>query len=204
MRFHFLFLFALLSLPGMAQTAFDQQIEDHREHYKAEFLSTKSSPLPSQEAVSLLRFYPADSAYRVTATVTRTPGSAPVDFPTSMANRTASEAPYATLSFTINGKPCRLTVYRSLGLANNPMYRDYLFLPFTDATTGQETYGGGRYLDLRTGQIQNGTLVLDFNKAYNPYCAYKSGYACPIPPAANRLAVAIKAGERTYGGAHQD
>ncbi|RYF66788.1 MAG: DUF1684 domain-containing protein [Cytophagaceae bacterium] len=201
MRVYFL-LFTLLSLQAVAQTSFDQQIADHREHYKAEFLSTKNSPLQSQEAVSLLRFYPADSAYRVTATVQLTPGSVPVDLPTSMANRTATEAPYATLSFTINGKPCQLTVYRSLSLANNPLYRDYLFLPFTDATSGKETYGGGRYLDLRTGQIQNGKLVLDFNKAYNPYCAYKSGYACPIPPAANRLAVAIKAGELTYGDTH--
>ncbi|MBO0950247.1 DUF1684 domain-containing protein [Fibrella forsythiae] len=202
MRLHHLLLFALFRLPAFAQTPFDQQIADHREQYKAEFLSTKSSPLQSKEAVSLLRFYPADSTYRVTATVQRTPGSVPVDLPTSMANRTATEVPYATLSFVINRKPCQLTVYRSLSLANNPLYRDYLFLPFTDATSGKETYGGGRYLDLRTGQIQNGRLVLDFNKAYNPYCAYKSGYACPIPPAANRLVIPIKAGELTYGGTH--
>ena len=200
----YLLLFTLLSLPVSAQTSFDQQITVHREQYKAEFLSTKSSPLQSQEAISLLRFYPPDSTYRVTATVQLTPRSAPVDLPTSMATRTATEAPYATLSFTVDGKPCQLTVYRSLSLANNPLYRDYLFLPFTDATSGKETYGGGRYLDLRTGQIQDGKLVIDFNKAYNPYCAYKSGYACPIPPAANRLAVPIKAGELTYGGAHQD
>lgn len=197
-----LLLLLVISLSANAQTAFHQQITDHREHYKAEFLSTKGSPLQSEAAVALLRFYPADSAYRVTAAVQLTPGTAPVDLPTSMTNRTATQAPYATLSFTINGKPCQLTVYRSLSLASNPLYRDYLFLPFTDATSGKETYGGGRYLDLRTGQIQNGKLVLDFNKAYNPYCAYKTGYACPIPPAANRLAVSIEAGEQTYGGRH--
>lgn len=198
----FLLFFTLLCLTATAQSSFDRQITQHREHYKAEFLSTKGSPLQSQEAVSLLRFYPADSAYRVTATVQLTPKSKPVDLPTSMAQRMATQAPYAVLSFTIAGKPCQLTVYRSLNLANNPLYRDYLFLPFTDSTTGEETYGGGRYLDLRTGNIQAGKLVLDFNKAYNPYCAYKSGYACPIPPAGNRLAVAIKAGELTYGGVH--
>ncbi|MEZ0487058.1 DUF1684 domain-containing protein [Fibrella aquatica] len=203
MRLYLLF-FSMLSLTAGAQTPFDQQIAAHREHYKAEFLSTKNSPLQSQKAVSLLRFYPADSAYRVTATVQRLSGSAPIDLPTSMASRTAPEAPYATLSFTLNGKPCQLTVYKSLNLANNPLYRDYLFLPFTDATSGKETYGGGRYIDLRTGQIEDGKLVLDFNKAYNPYCAYKSGYACPIPPAANRLPIAVKAGELTYGGTYQD
>lgn len=202
MRLHYLLFSTLLSLSANAQTPFGQQVAEHREQYKAEFISTKSSPLQTQEAISLLRFYPADSTYRVTATVQLTPRSVPVDLPTSMANKTATEAPYATLSFTIDGKPCQLTVFRSLSLANNPLYRDYLFLPFTDATSGKETYGGGRYLDLRTGQIQNGKLVIDFNKAYNPYCAYKSGYACPIPPAANRLAIPIKAGELTYGGAH--
>jgi uncharacterized protein (DUF1684 family) len=197
-------LSTLVSLTANAQSSFERQIAQHREHYKAEFLGSSRSPLQSQEAVSLLRFYPADSAYRVTATVQLTPQAKPVDLPTSMANRTATEVPYAVFSFSLEGKPCQLTVYKSLGLANNPAYRDHLFLPFTDATTGQDTYGGGRYLDVRASAIQDGKLVLDFNKAYNPYCAYKSGYACPIPPAANRLTVAIKAGELTYAGAHRD
>lgn len=203
MRLFVLLLF-FLSLTAKAQPSFEQQIAQHRERYKAEFLGSKSSPLQSQEAVSLLRFYPADSAYRVTATVQLTPSSKPVDLPTSMANRTATEVPYALLSFSLAGKPCQLTVYRSLGLANNPAYRDHLFLPFTDATTGQDTYGGGRYLEVQIGDIHDNKLVLDFNKAYNPYCAYKSGYACPIPPAGNRLTVAVKAGELNYAGAHQD
>ncbi|ARK10151.1 DUF1684 domain-containing protein [Fibrella sp. ES10-3-2-2] len=198
----YILVFCLLRLSAVAQSPYEQAIKQHREHYKAEFLGSGGSPLQTKEAVDLLRFYPADSAYRVTATVQRLPGSKPVDLPTSMANKTAAEAPYATLSFLIDGKPCQLTIYRSLSLATSPMYRDYLFLPFTDATSGKETYGGGRYLDIRTGQIQNGKLELDFNKAYNPYCAYREGYACPIPPAANRLTVAIKAGELIYGGTH--
>jgi hypothetical protein len=83
-----------------------------------------------------------------------------------------------------------------------PEYRDYLFLPFKDATSGQETYGGGRYLDLRTGDIQNGQVMLDFNRSYNPYCAFKEGYPCPIPPKNNVLSVSIEAGEKAYSKAH--
>ena len=70
-----------------------------------------------------------------------------------------------------------------------------LFLPFQDSSA--DSYGGGRYLDIRTGDIRDGKLVLDFNRCYNPYCAYKEGYSCPIPPVENRLPVAIEAGEKT-------
>ena len=94
----------------------------------------------------------------------------------------------------LDGQPQRLFVYQSLDLLHNQEYRDYLIVLFTDRTNGQGSYGGGRYLDLRRGQIQDGQLVLDFNRAYNPYCAYGSQYSCPIPPAENQLPVAIKAG----------
>jgi len=80
-------------------------------------------------------------------------------------------------------------------------YKNYLFLPFTDATTGVETYESGRYIDLQTGDIKNNQVVIDFNKAYNPYCAYVSGvYNCPIPPRENHLPVAILAGEKRFAG----
>ena len=116
--------------------------------------------------------------------------------------KTSPYVSYGVLSFTLNGQPQQLTVFRSLRLASNPKYRDYLFLPFKDATSGETTYGGGRYLDFRLGDIHDCQLLLDFNKAYNPYCAYSDGYSCPIPPAGNRLTVAINAGEMNYGKAH--
>ena len=79
-----------------------------------------------------------------------------------------------------------------------PQYRDYLFLPFKDPTNGKASYGGGRYLDLKTGDLKSGTAIIDFNKAYNPWCAYADGFSCPIPPAANHLAVEIHAGEKNF------
>jgi hypothetical protein len=83
-------------------------------------------------------------------------------------------------------------VYQNLGLLKNPEYEDYLFLPFNDYTNGNETYGGGRYLDVRIPK--GNTMVLDFNKAYNPYCAYTYGYSCPVPPRGNSLETEINAG----------
>jgi uncharacterized protein (DUF1684 family) len=75
-----------------------------------------------------------------------------------------------------------------------------LFLPFGDATNGTQTYAGGRYVDLR--ELSDGRLRLDFNRAYNPYCAYNARWVCPLPPAQNRMAVAVRAGERSYPYGH--
>ncbi|MCK5678470.1 MAG: DUF1684 domain-containing protein, partial [Flavobacteriaceae bacterium] len=89
-----------------------------------------------------------------------------------------------------------LEIYQNQKLILTTDYEDYLFLPFTDKTNGESTYGGGRYLDLK---IPDGdTTVIDFNKAYNPYCAYNHKYSCPIPPKANQLDVEINAGVKAY------
>ena len=83
-------------------------------------------------------------------------------------------------------------------------YQDYLFLPFKDLSNGNQTYGGGRYLDFRQGDIHEKAgeswLILDFNKCYNPYCAFSDGYNCPVPPQENHLPMAVDAGERQFKG----
>lgn len=111
---------------------------------------------------------------------------------------------YGTLRFRLNGRKQSLNVYRSLSLQANAKYKDYLFIPFKDKTNGMISYGGGRYLDLKTTDLKDNTYTLDFNKAYNPYCAYSDGFNCPIPPAANHLAIEIKAGEKKFGKEHQE
>lgn len=108
-------------------------------------------------------------------------------------DRLARYKPYGKLIFKVNGVKCRLTVYQNQELLKNPDYADYLFVPFTDLTNGNETYGGGRYLDFRIAELENDP-VIDFNKCYNPYCAYNRRYSCPVPPQANRLLVPIEAG----------
>jgi uncharacterized protein (DUF1684 family) len=97
-------------------------------------------------------------------------------------------------TFEVGGEEAALTVY------SDPHGHE-LFLPFRDATSGPETYGAGRYMDNhRPGlrQLPNGKLEVDFNHAYNPYCAYSAAYSCPLPPAENWLTVPIRAGEKKY------
>jgi uncharacterized protein len=92
-----------------------------------------------------------------------------------------------------------LNLYQSQSLMEVDAYKSHLFLPFTDETSGAGSYEGGRYIDLSFEDIRNKKIVIDFNKAYNPYCAYVSGkYNCPIPPAENTLPVRVEAGERQY------
>ena len=77
-------------------------------------------------------------------------------------------------------------------------YRDHLFIPFADATTSNETYEGGRYIDLNISDIKDGIIIIDFNKAYNPYCAYDHDYSCPLPPKENHITIAVRAGEKRF------
>ena len=99
---------------------------------------------------------------------------------------------YGDAVFEIDGKTYTLSIYQNHELLNIVGYRDYLFLPYTDLTNGEETYGGGRYIGLR---IPKGdTIVIDFNKSYHPLCAYNHDYSCPIPPKENHLEVRIEAG----------
>jgi uncharacterized protein (DUF1684 family) len=103
---------------------------------------------------------------------------------------------YGKIIFTLHDTAYHLNVYRSV--SSQPQYKDYLFIPFTDLTSGDETYGSGRYIDILTTDIYSNSVEIDFNKAYNPYCAYTTGYNCPIPPRQNYLPVAITAGEKAF------
>jgi len=103
---------------------------------------------------------------------------------------------YGEAYFVLDGVQCKLNIYQNQELIKLEKYRDYLFIPYLDETSGKESYGGGKYLDLR---IPKGdSILIDFNKAYNPYCAYNHHYSCPIPPYENRLNVAVEAGVKAY------
>lgn len=201
MRLLFGLLTCLLTTATLAQTSFADQLTKHRETYKKELLASAGGPLKEPADLTYIQFYTPDSTYRVTATAQLTPKAEPFEMPTYN-GKTRTHVSYAILSFVLNGRKQQLTLYRNLNVIRLPEYRDYLFLPFKDATSGQATYGGGRYLDLRTGDVQNGHVTLDFNKAYNPYCAYQEGYPCPIPPKNNVLSVSVNAGEKAYEKAH--
>ena len=142
-----------------------------------------------------LDFFPLNSKYIVEARFIRTPDEKPFLMPTST-DRLPEYVKYGEAHFNIDGKTFVLNLFKSVKPYDEPGYEDYLFLPFTDLTSGDGSYGGGRYLDLR---IPKGdTLIIDFNKAYNPYCAYNHLYSCPIPPKENDLSIRVEAGVRDY------
>lgn len=194
---HLLFLLFLFTASANAQS-YKEQIAQHREAYKADFLKEERSPLKEADLKNL-DFFKADIAYKTAATVTLLTDQKTFKMPT-YAGTTADYIRYAKIDFKLNGKMLSMTLYRSIALLQHPVYKDLLFLPFTDETNKKTTYGGGRYIDLDLKTIKDGKIEIDFNKAYNPYCAYSSGYRCPIPPEENDLAIAINAGEKMYKG----
>lgn len=168
-----------------------------QEELNAEFKNPETSPLADRFRIDFekLDFFAPDTNYIVEAKLIRTPDALPFSMPTTT-GRESTEVVYGIAKFTLNGKEHELEIYQSPELITQDKYEDYLFLPFTDKTNGEETYGGGRYLDLR---IPNGsTIVLDFNKAYNPYCAYNKKFSCPIVPKVNHLDTEIRVGVKAF------
>ena len=191
-------------IPQQAQrtkmpAGFRAEVAEFRAEREAEFRDPKKSALPPEEIPNFkgLNYFPLNAAYHVTAKFIRTPEETKFDMPTSNPNKQKRHVKYGELHFTLNGRKLVLNVYQNEALAQQEKYKDYLFLPFNDTTNGKTTYGGGRYIDLKipTGD----TVTLDFNRAYQPNCAYDhttGRWSCPIPPRANRLPVAIQAGEK--------
>ncbi len=157
------------------------------------FRTSADSPIPAERRSAFrgLEYYPVSPDWQVRALLHRFPGGVPFVFTeTGGTQREAQKVGY--FEFTREGKTWRLHAYR---FADTPPQRaDELFVPFQDATSGVETYGAGRYLDLAPGL--GGWYVLDFNLAYHPYCAYSDAWSCPRTPAENRLSLAVRAGER--------
>jgi uncharacterized protein len=147
----------------------------------------------------LLQFYPVHQRYRVIAAFERKENSKWFLMGTSGTIKKEYRV-YGTVSFLLDDTTVTLNIYQSKQLMASPEYAGYLFIPFTDKTSGIETYGGGRYIDLEKKDIKDKRCIIDFNKAYNPYCAYTTGYNCPVPPKENDMPVAVMAGEKNYPG----
>lgn len=195
MRQTILIIGSLLFGTCNAQTNGCDTVETHRLEHANTLNDTNSGVLNQTDLnyFKSLNYFPCDESLNIPAVFKKDRGRK-FKMPTST-ERTPIYRRYGYVYFTLNGERHQLTVYQNMGLRKNPGYEDYLFLPFRDATSGLETYGGGRYLDLRIPQ--GDTLVLNFNLAYNPYCAYSHRYSCPIPPKENTIKTPIKAGEQT-------
>ena len=162
-----------------------------------EFSDPEVSPLPDRYRKDFqgLEFFEPDTLYRVQAKFVRTPDAIPFMMPTNT-DRMSEEVVFGVVTFTLNGKEYQLEVYQNEELKSEEGYEDYLFLPFTDETNGELTYEGGRYIDLTIPEED--TLVIDFNKAYNPYCAYNKKYSCPLVPSQNHISTRILAGVKAF------
>ena len=163
----------------------------------ADFKDATKSPLKDKDRKKFtgLDFYKFDSTYVVKAKLTRTPDAKPFKMKTTTERR-PDYVQYGVVTFSLNGKEFQLNIYQNLGLLDDEGYEDYLFLPFLDDTNGNESYGGGRYTEARIPEGE--TLIIDFNTAYNPYCAYNDKYSCPIVPRENYVATEIKAGVKAF------
>lgn len=174
-----------------------QAILDYQEERNEEFRNPETSPLPDRYRKDFegLDFFPADTNYVVRATFERTPDAQPFQMP-STTDESTWEIVYGKVHFELNGVQHELEVYQGLELRNREGFKDYLFLPFLDLTNGEETYGGGRYLDLRIPNSD--TMIIDFNKAYNPYCVYNKKYSCPLVPRQNFMNTKVMAGVKDF------
>jgi uncharacterized protein (DUF1684 family) len=175
------------------KTQFGQEVLSLRVDKDSFFRKDMDSPIPSSDRSSFkgLNYFPPDEGYRVSSKLERFDSPKHIVMATSTGTR-QTYLRYGAFTFEIKGRSLKLIVYKS---AEDP-HAQSLFLPFSYETSGHETYAAGRYLDLE--ELGGDDYELDFNMAYNPYCAYSQDYTCPVPPVENRLPVKILAGEKNY------
>lgn len=180
-----------------AQTSSLQESFDFQTELNEEFKNPETSPLSDKyrKDFEQLDFFAPDASYIVQAKFIRTPKALPFLMPTTT-DRKSTEVVYGIAHFTLNGKAQQLEIYQNKELMLEEGYEDYLFLPFTDLTNEEETYGGGRYIDLRISKADS--ITIDFNRAYNPYCAYNKKYSCPLVPSVNHLDTKVLAGVKAF------
>jgi uncharacterized protein (DUF1684 family) len=169
------------------------------------FGSAPDSPIPASERRSGfagLTYYPPNPAFRVEAQV-KPFGDPEIIQLATTTGHIRPQIRYGELRFSVNGQELRLTGFLDPDYAQQHHGHQHgveLFVPFRDATSGKETYGAGRYIEVMVEEADDGAQValVDFNLAYSPYCAYNEAYSCPLPPAENTLRAPIEAGEKTY------
>lgn len=183
---------------GYAQEQFSlAAVEKFQTELNAEYADAKTSPLLPEDFKKFhtLEYYPANEKFFVVAKFIRTENEQPFEMKTST-DRRPVYVKYGEAHFNIDGQDFQLNLYRNIELSKKEQYKDYLFLPFSDLTCGNESYIGGRYIDMK---IPKGdTIVIDFNTAYNPYCAYSYKYSCPKVLLENDLKIAIRAGVKKF------
>jgi hypothetical protein len=178
---------------GETSEAYIAKIEQLRKEKDNSMQAGDESPFADSIEFKGLAYFPVDSKYRIDARLMEIDPKKAVALPTSDGKQ-KSYLEYAYAEFELDGIKSKLLILEIMDMGP---YRGTLFLAFADKTSAAETYGAGRYLDVK--KVPGATsITLDFNEAYNPYCAYNDNYSCPFPPKENILEVAIRAGEKTY------
>ena len=175
---------------------YEMEIIQFRHDLNADYMNPEKSPLDEDLRDKFRKagghpFFEIDKNYRIEAKFKKHIDTLTVKIPTS-SERMAVFDKYGEASFIMNGKEYTVTIHQSHRSREMEEYKDWLFFMFTDLTNGEETYGGGRYIDLRIPEGE--TIIIDFNKAYHPYCAFTYGYSCPVPPKENFMNASINAG----------
>ena len=183
--------------------SYEDEIKLVQYELNLQYADAEESPLTEEDLKTFkaLDFFKIDESFRIEATFELTPGTPIFEMPTTT-ERLPLYRKYGIARFSLNGEAIELSLYQNQNLMSSVAYEDYLFLPFNDATNGNLSYGGGRFIDLEIPIEGSTTITIDFNKAYNPYCAYNSKYSCPIPPSENTIPVEILAGVKAYGKHH--
>jgi uncharacterized protein len=176
---------------------FIDKIQYHRNAKDLDYAKAESSPMTEEQLktfVKLKYFYP-NSKYKVEGVFVKETETRTFEMKTST-DRLPLYSTYGKIHFKLDGEDYVISAYQNVELVKRPGYENYLFIPFRDLSSGEETYGAGRFLDFRFNGEEK--VTLDFNLAYNPLCAYNHKYSCPLPPYENHLGVKILAGEKTY------
>ena len=182
---------------SLQDTEYIKEIESYRAEVNEKFAKAESSPLTVEglQEFNGLAFFPVDIKYCIEAKFTLNPDPEPFGMETTTERRPIY-VKYGEAHFSLDGEDFMLEIYQSEKAKQMEEFKEHLFLPFKDLSNGNESYGGGRFIDLKIPEGES--IIIDFNKAYNPYCAYNHKYSCPIPPEVNHLNIDIAAGVKAY------
>ncbi|OAV45898.1 hypothetical protein A3850_011930 [Lewinella sp. 4G2] len=179
-------------LQRKSYTSYADEIKSFQWGLNDEYYDEFTTPLPQEDIADFRAggghgFFPVSESNRVTAKFSQNSNADQIVSMETSSGEQKEYQLYGTAAFQLSGKDQELQVFKPTAPES-----DYLFIPFTDLTNGSDTYAGGRYIEAKLPS--DGNIVIDFNQAYHPYCAYTTGYSCPIPPAANHLEFKVEAG----------
>jgi len=198
-------IYLLLILGGCSAkkiiSTYNDSLNMYRETYKNGFLNNSRSPLTADD-LPYLNFYPANEDWKLNCACQMVSDAKPFEMPT-YSGVTRTYLLYAVAKCSYFNQNLTLHLYKNIHQPINPVYKNNLFLPFKDYTNNESTYGGGRYINLLDTDIKNDEIEIDFNKSYNPWCAYSDGFNCPIPPRENHIEIEVPAGEKNFKGKYK-